>query len=181
MWNTLFVCFNLITDWATLNSNNCIQALVIIGKESFAALRRNFGPLIFADQIQPHWRVFKIPVRGWLTRPLDNKHLQLETPCCVYLRYLCLIFKFVWWDDVKNIQRKEKSKSGRGQRFYAVDHRDETVFCTGFLIHKDIKMAGTTALRSHKGLHYKIHKHNEPQISPKIIRGKNMKASQNLN
>lgn len=69
------------------------------------------------------------------------------------------------------MQRKEKSKSGRGQRFYAVDHRDGIVFCTGFLIHKDIKMAGTTALRSHKGLHYKIHKHNEPQISPKITRG----------
>ena len=40
---------NLITGRATLSSNNCNQVFAMTGSESFTALWRNVGPLIFAE------------------------------------------------------------------------------------------------------------------------------------
>ncbi len=47
---------------------------------------------------------------------LHNKKLHSKTARCVYMCYIWLILKFVWWSETLMCDKHAK-KSGRGQRF----------------------------------------------------------------
>ncbi len=52
--------------------------------------------------------------------PFIIKKLHSKTACCVYLCYLWLIFKFVWWSETLKCDKhaKKKKKQEGGQHFF---------------------------------------------------------------
>ncbi len=57
---------------------------------------------------------------GLILFSLHNKKLHSKTACCVYLCYLWLIFKLVWWSETLKCDKhakKNKNQEG-GQHFF---------------------------------------------------------------
>ncbi len=55
--------------------------------------------------------------------PFIKNPLHLKTTCCVYLCYLWLIFKFVWWSETLKCGKRAKKKNQEGgQHFFTPLH-----------------------------------------------------------
>ena len=63
-----------------------------------------FLSFVFWQTLFPHRAMWV-----WIF-PLNNKNLHLKIVFCVYLCYVCVIFKYVWWSETFKCDKHAKKK-----------------------------------------------------------------------